>query len=78
MPVWCTDGNLVRVPLVSRGIEEDNEASVHAGFLIAYNSVRATVIHTVRDQLRAFPNYAVVVTGTLYSIHAHIEADMAG
>ena len=59
-----TDGNLLLVPLASRGIEKNNTASVHAGFLISYNSVRAAVIHTVRDQLLAFPEYTVVVTGT--------------
>jgi len=59
-----TDGNLLLVPLTSRGIEKNNTASVHAGFLISYNSVRAAVIHTVRDQLLAFPEYTVVVTGT--------------
>jgi len=61
------DGNLMLVPLVSRGIEKDNRASVHAGFLISYNSVRATVIRTMRGQLRAFPDYAVVIAGTFYS-----------
>ena len=59
-----TDGNLLLVPLTSRGIEKNNTASVHAGFLISYNSVRASVMHTVRDQLLAFPKYTVVVTGT--------------
>jgi hypothetical protein len=54
------------VPLVSRGIEEDNTASVHAGFLISYNSVRATVIRTMRGQLRAFPDYAVVIAGAFF------------
>jgi Lipase (class 3) len=63
--VGCLDGNLVLVPLVSRGIEKDNTASVHAGFLISYNSVRATVIRIVRGQLHAFPDYTVVITGTL-------------
>jgi hypothetical protein len=58
------------VPLVSRGVEKNNTASVHAGFLISYNSVRAAVIHAVRDQLLAFPNYTVVVTGTYwFSFH---------
>jgi hypothetical protein len=63
---FCLDGNLVLVPLVSRGIEKDNTASVHAGFLISYNSVRATVIHIVRGQLHAFPGYTAVITGTLF------------
>ncbi|KAI0279341.1 Alpha/Beta hydrolase protein [Russula aff. rugulosa BPL654] len=58
-----TDGNLVLIPLVSRGIEKNNTASVHAGFLISYNSVRAVVVHVVRDQLLAFPNYTVVISG---------------
>jgi hypothetical protein len=61
------DGNLVLVPLVSRGIEKNNTASVHAGFLISYNSVRATVVHTMRGQLHAFPDYAVVIAGTFIS-----------
>ena len=56
------DGNLVLVPLVSRGVEE-NDARVHAGFLISYNSVRSTVLSTVRAQLEAFPGYAVVLAG---------------
>ena len=56
------DGNLVLVPLVSRGIE-NNSALVHAGFLISYNSVRVVVVHVVREQLLAFPNYTVVITG---------------
>ena len=51
-------------PLVSRGIEKDNAASVHAGFLISYNSVRASVIRIVREQLLAFPDYRVVIAGT--------------
>lgn len=55
-------------PLVSRGVE-DNEASVHAGFLIAYNSVRSVVLHTVREQLEAFPGYVVVLTGELLYPH---------
>ena len=59
-----SDGNLVLVPLVSRGIDKNNTALVHAGFLISYNSVRAVVIHVVRDQLLAFPNYTVVISGS--------------
>jgi hypothetical protein len=59
-----TDGNLLLAPLVSRGIEKDNAASVHAGFLISYNSVRASVIRIVREQLLAFPDYRVVIAGT--------------
>jgi len=58
-----TDGNLVLVPLVSRGIEKNNSASVHAGFLVSYNSVRAVVVDVVRGQLRAFPDYRVVIAG---------------
>jgi len=58
------DGNLLLAPLVSRGIEKDNAASVHAGFLISYNSVRASVIRIVREQLLAFPDYSVVIAGT--------------
>lgn len=58
------DGNLVLVPLVSRGIENNNSALVHAGFLISYNSVRVVVVHVVREQLLAFPNYTVVITGS--------------
>ncbi|KAN0116380.1 alpha/beta-hydrolase [Russula decolorans] len=58
-----TDGNLVLIPLVSRGIEKNNTALVHAGFLISYNSVRAVVVHVVRDQLLAYPNYTVVISG---------------
>jgi hypothetical protein len=57
-----TDGNLALAPLVSHGVE-DNEASVHAGFLISYNSVRNVVLHAVREQLEAFPGYVVVLTG---------------
>jgi len=66
------DGNLVQIPLVSRGIEKNNTALVHAGFLISYNSVRAVVVHVVRDQLLAFPNYTVVISGShpLYSVPA--------
>ncbi len=58
------------VPLVSHGIEKNNTALVHAGFLISYNSVRAVVVHVVRHQLLAFPNYTVVITGshTLYYV----------
>ncbi|KAI9437657.1 alpha/beta-hydrolase [Lactarius indigo] len=57
-----TDGNLVLAPLVSRGVE-DNTACVHAGFLFSYNSVRSVVLDAVREQLRAFPGYVVVLTG---------------
>jgi hypothetical protein len=60
------DGNLLLAPLVSRGIEKDNAASVHAGFLISYNSVRASVIRIVRGQLLAFPDYSVVIAGTFF------------
>jgi hypothetical protein len=68
------------VPLVSRGIEEDNAASVHAGFLISYNSVRATVIRTMRGQLRAFPDYTVVIAGTFYlkALRAHHDGSALG
>jgi hypothetical protein len=64
------DGNLVLIPLVSHGIEKNNTALVHAGFLVSYNSVRAVVVHVVRDQLLAFPNYTVVISGSylLYSV----------
>lgn len=58
-----TDVNLVLIPLVSHGIENNNAALVHAGFLISYNSVRAIVVHVVRDQLLNFPNYTVVTSG---------------
>ena len=62
--IWVfVDGNLVLIPLISRGIE-NNTASVHAGFLISYNSVRAVVVHVVRDQLLAYPNYTVVISGS--------------
>jgi hypothetical protein len=66
------DGNLVLIPLVSPGIEKNNTALVHAGFLISYNSVRRVVVHVVRDQLHAFPNYTVVISGShpLYSVPA--------
>ncbi|KAH8996499.1 alpha/beta-hydrolase [Lactarius hatsudake] len=57
-----TDGNLVLAPLVSRGVE-DNTACVHAGFLFSYNSVRSIVLRAVREQLEAFPGYAVVLAG---------------
>ena len=60
------DGNLLLAPLVSRGIEKNNAASVHAGFLISYNSVRASVIRIVREQLLAFPDYSVVIAGTFF------------
>jgi hypothetical protein len=59
-----SDGNLVLTPLVSRGIEKNKTLLVHAGFLISYNSVRAVVVRVVRDQLLAFPDYAVVITGS--------------
>jgi hypothetical protein len=62
--VCFADGNLVLIPLVSRGIEKNNTALVHAGFLISYNSVRAVVVHVVRDQLLAYPNYTVVISGS--------------
>jgi hypothetical protein len=70
--MYLADGNLVQIPLVSRGIEKNNTALVHAGFLISYNSVRAVVVHVVRDQLLAFPNYTVVISGShpLYSVPA--------
>jgi hypothetical protein len=58
-----SDANLVLTPLVSRGVEKNETVLVHAGFLISYNSVRAVVVHVVRDQLLAFPDYAVVITG---------------
>lgn len=61
--VVFADGNLVLIPLVSHGIE-NNTALVHAGFLISYNSVRAVVVHVVRDQLLAYPNYSVVISGS--------------
>jgi len=57
-----SDGNLVLSPLVSRGIK-NNTASVHTGFLVSYNSVRAVVIRIVHSQLLAFPDYVVAVTG---------------
>jgi hypothetical protein len=60
-----SDGNLVLTPLVSRGIEKNKTVLAHAGFLISYNSVRAVVVRVVRDQLLAFPDYAVVITGIL-------------
>ena len=56
------DGNLVLYPLVSRGVE-NNDARVHAGFLISYNSVRNVVLRTVLAQLEAFPGYVVVLAG---------------
>jgi len=58
-----TDGNIVLIPLVSHGVEKNNTALVHAGFLLSYNSVRAVVVHVVRHQLLAFPDYTVVITG---------------
>jgi len=58
------DGNLVLIPLVSHGIEKNNTALVHAGFLISYNSVRAVVVQVVHDQLLAFSNYTVVISGS--------------
>ena len=62
----ASDGNLVLVPLVSRGVEKHESALVHAGFLISYNSVRAVVVHVVREQLLAFPDYDVVITGGFF------------
>ena len=60
-----SDGNLVLVPLVSRDIDKNNTTLVHAGFVISYNSERAIVVHVVLNQLLAFPNYVVVITGSL-------------
>jgi hypothetical protein len=67
-----TDGNLALVPLVSRGVE-DNEAHVHAGFLISYNSVRSVVLSAVHEQLKAFPGYVVVLAGMLYYSYETID-----
>jgi Lipase (class 3) len=69
------DGNLVLIPLVSRGIDKNNTASVHAGFLISYNSVRAVVVHVVRDQLLAFPNYTVVISGS-HPLYSALRSDV--
>ena len=60
----ATDGNLTLIPLVSRGVE-DNEARVHAGFLILYNSLRSVVLCAMCEQLKAFPGYMVVFAGML-------------
>lgn len=65
------------IPLVSHGIEKNNRALVHAGFLISYNSVRAVVVHVVRDQLLAFPNYTVVISGSHILFRPSIQAEMA-
>jgi hypothetical protein len=61
-PPLFADGNLILVPLVSRGME-NNTASVHAGFLLAYNSVRRAVLRIVRSQLDEFPDYGLISTG---------------
>jgi hypothetical protein len=59
-----TDVNLL-APMVSHGIKKNNTAaSVRAGFLISRSSMRAAVIHILRDRMLAFPNYTAVVTGT--------------
>jgi hypothetical protein len=56
-----TDVNLL-APMVSHGIKNNTAASVRAGFLISCNSIRAAVIHILRDRMLAFPNYTAVVS----------------
>ncbi|KAI0047903.1 alpha/beta-hydrolase [Auriscalpium vulgare] len=60
-----TDSNLVLAPLSSHGVPPETAASssVHAGFMIAYNSVSRTVISAVREELDVYPDYTVIVTG---------------
>ena len=44
-----SDGKLVLILLLSCGIEKNHTTLVHAGFLILYNTVRAVVVHVMRQ-----------------------------
>ncbi|KAI0058113.1 alpha/beta-hydrolase [Artomyces pyxidatus] len=60
-----TDANLMLVPLALHGIppETTSDAEIHAGFLIAYNSVCNMVVSAVREELDVYPDYSVVAVG---------------
>ena len=57
------DANVVLVPLPGAANTSASDARVHAGFAIAYTSVRRMVSEIVAEQLEAHPGYRVVFTG---------------
>ncbi|CAA7267494.1 unnamed protein product [Cyclocybe aegerita] len=57
------DCHIALVPFISPGVKVPPGARVHAGFLLAWDSVALEVITVVKKQLSAHEGYSVVTTG---------------
>ncbi|KAF9457131.1 alpha/beta-hydrolase [Collybia nuda] len=60
---FLTDAALLLVPFISPGVNAPSGTLVHAGFLLAWDSVASSVISTVSSQLAAHPDYTIVTSG---------------
>ena len=58
-----TDFDFQLTPYVSPGVKPPVNATVHTGFLAAYNSVASQIFKLVDAQLTAHPGYVIVSTG---------------
>ncbi|TFK62383.1 alpha/beta-hydrolase [Pluteus cervinus] len=72
---WWIDASLALTKFVSTGVNAPAGASVHTGWLAAWNSVATDVIDTIREGLEEYPGYSIATTGhslggTLSSIAA--------
>jgi hypothetical protein len=59
---------VVQKPLRSQGITDVGDAYVHSGFLDSFNAVAADVLKIVHTQVKAHPDYTLVVTGEIMLI----------
>ncbi|KAJ3511371.1 hypothetical protein NLJ89_g4136 [Agrocybe chaxingu] len=57
------DCHIALVPFISPGVKVPSGARVHAGFLLAWDSIALEVITVVKKQLSVHEGYAVVTTG---------------
>ncbi|TFY82404.1 hypothetical protein EWM64_g1608 [Hericium alpestre] len=72
-----TDENLVLVPFSPPGVQLNTKSpvAVHAGFLIAFNSISRAVISSVREQLDIYNNYSVIATGDFGQLRLELNTD---
>ncbi|TFK99505.1 alpha/beta-hydrolase [Pterulicium gracile] len=63
LPDILLDSQILLVPFISPGAKLPKSARVHAGFLLAWDSVSLEVIALVKHQLTHYPDYTIVAVG---------------
>ncbi|KAJ3573589.1 hypothetical protein NP233_g2347 [Leucocoprinus birnbaumii] len=60
---FLADAAIILVPFVASGITAPSGVRVHAGFLVAWTSIQLVVRMIVAQQIKAYPDYAIVTSG---------------